>query len=165
MKLFFGADHAGFELKNLLRDYAIELGYEVEDLGAHEFDNDDNYPDFILPVARAVAKNSDSLGVILGGSGQGEAMAANRIPGIRATTFYGPQLPVQAVDSSGRLSEDDLEMVRLSRSHNAANVLSIAGRFVAPDTAKKALKLWLGAETGVKPRYQARIDQVEQETT
>lgn len=164
MKVYFGADHAGFELKNLLHDYAVELGYETEDLGAHEFDNDDNYPDFVLPVARLVAKNPDSLGVILGGSGQGEAMAANRIPGIRATTFYGPQLPVQAVDSSGRLSDDDLEMVRLSRSHNAANVLSIAGRFVTPEIAKKALKLWLEAESEVKPRYLARINQVEQET-
>ena len=91
MKIHIATDHAGLELKNIIRDYLIEKGYNVTDHGAHEYDALDDYPDFIFPCAKAVAADSESRGIILGGSGQGEAMAANRIKGVRAAVFYnGP---------------------------------------------------------------------------
>ena len=95
MKIYIGTDHAGFELKNKLKDYLsnLGLGYEVIDKGAFSFDADDDYPDFIRPVAEAVASEEGSFGIILGGSGFGEAICANRVKGARAVVFYGPMLP------------------------------------------------------------------------
>ncbi len=95
MKIYIGSDHAGFEIKEKLKAYLGELGlgYKVEDKGAFSYDTDDDYPDFIRPVAEAVAKDLNSRGIILGGSGQGEAMCANRVPGARAAVFYTEALP------------------------------------------------------------------------
>ncbi len=91
MIIHLATDHAGLELKNSIKKYLIKKNYEVKDHGAHEYDALDDYPDFIFPCAKAVAKDTESRGIILGGSGQGEAMAANRIKGVRAAVFYnGP---------------------------------------------------------------------------
>ncbi len=166
MKIFIGADHAGFELKEKLKVHIEELGFELEDKGAHALDKDDDYPDFIIPTAQAVA-NANSLnvvGIIIGGSGQGEAMAANRIRGIRATVFYGPRLPVRAVDVTGRQSTDPYEVVNLSRAHNAANMLAIGVRFVTDEEAKTAVEQWLKSNAEVKERYMRRINLVEEMT-
>ena len=163
MKVLIGTDHAGFELKELLKSFIIELGHEVVDKGAFEFYKDDNYPEFIIPTAQAVADANDknTVGIVIGGSGQGEAMAANRVRGIRATTFYGPRPPSRAVDVTGRQSADEYEMINLSRSHNAANVLALGTRFISDEEAKTAVKLWLGSDAKTSDRYMKRIDQVE----
>lgn len=167
MKVVFAADHAGFELKERLKKLVESLGHEVEDCGADKFDPDDNYPEFIIPAAKAVseANSKDVVGIIIGGSGQGEAMAANRIRGIRATVFYGPRMATRAVDHTGRKSSDEYEIVNLSRSHNAANVLAIGVRFVTDEEAETAVKQWLESETEVKERYMNRINQVEDMTS
>ncbi len=143
MKVVFAADHAGYELKNALLVYVRdELGYEVEDLGAFEMNPDDDYTDFIGKAAEAVAGDPGNVrAVILGGSGQGEAMQANRLPGVRAAVFYG----------------GSLELVRLSREHNNANVLSLGARFIDEGTAKEAVALWLSTMPLPDERYLRRI--------
>ncbi|MBW3538127.1 RpiB/LacA/LacB family sugar-phosphate isomerase [Candidatus Parcubacteria bacterium] len=161
MKIYFGADHAGYELKSLLKRYAQELGHEVVDCGNHNFEPDDNYPDFVVPVARAMTDDDQIRGVVIGGSGQGEAMAANKIPLARAAVYYGAVLPKQAVDITGRVSQDKYEIIRLSRSHNDSNVLSFGARFVDPDEAKECLKIWLETPFSNTERYVKRIKQVE----
>ena len=114
MKIHLATDHAGLELKNSIKNYLLQKKYFVEDHGAYEYDAEDDYPDFIFPCAKAVADDEESRGIILGGSGQGEAMAANRIKGCRAAVFYsGPK-----------------EIVTLSREHNNANILSLGARFM-----------------------------------
>jgi len=145
MKIFIGTDHAGFELKQALVSYLKELGYEVEDMGAYELDSEDDYPDFIAPVAKAVAKDSKAKGIILGGSGQGEAIAANRFRGVRAAVYYG----------------GILNIVRLSREHNDANILSLGARFISEDEAKEAVKLWLETEFSGEERHLRRIEKID----
>ncbi|MBI2048807.1 MAG: RpiB/LacA/LacB family sugar-phosphate isomerase, partial [Parcubacteria group bacterium] len=136
MKIFFGADHAGFELKNTLLAYVRKIGYEAEDKGPFVFDENDDYPDFIAPVARAVAEDPENArGIIMGGGGQGEAITANRFAGVRAAVFYGVRAPKGAVDVTGAMSGDPLEIVRLARTHNNTNVLSLAARFLSEDEA------------------------------
>ena len=88
MRVHLATDHAGLELKNSIKTYLIDKGYDVMDHGAHNYDPLDDYPDFIFPCAKAIASEEDSRGIILGGSGQGEAMAANRIKGVRAAVYY-----------------------------------------------------------------------------
>ena len=94
MIIHIATDHAGLDLKNSLKEYLNSKGYEVVDHGAFEYDARDDYPDFIFPCAKAVASDKNSKGVILGGSGQGEAMAANRIKGIRAAVYYGSEVDI-----------------------------------------------------------------------
>ncbi len=93
MKIYIGADHAGFELKNVLVDFLKERGYEMMDAGAQTFDPEDDYPDFIIPVAHAVSEGAAEWGIIIGGSGQGEAIVANRFPNVRAVVFNGQYMP------------------------------------------------------------------------
>ena len=131
MRIFLASDHAGFELKGELKSFLDSLGYETEDKGPFVFDSGDDYPDFIHPIAQAVSENpKERKGIVLGGSGQGEAMVANRYSGVRAAVYYG----------------GSLDVVRLSRKHNDANVLSLGARFVSEEEAKKAVKLWLKTE-------------------
>ncbi len=144
MKIFLASDHAGFALKEELRGFLLGLGYEVADMGAHRFDKNDDYPDFVRPVAERIAKEQDAFGIILGGSGEGEAMAANRMPGVRAAVWYG---------------KND-RIITLSREHNNANMLSIGARFVSIDEAKQATKLWLETPFSHEPRHQRRIDKI-----
>jgi len=164
-KVFIGSDHVGFEFKAKLITYLTELGYEVHDKGAFEYDKADDYPDFILPVARAVAENPDEyVGIVMGGSGQGEAMVASSVKGVRAALFYTPALPKKAVDAAGRQSEDPYEMIRLTREHNNSNVLSLGMRFVSEDEAKKAVKMWLESPfTGIE-RHARRIEKFKNVT-
>src|SRR5574343_74859 len=115
MKIYLGTDHAGLELKEKIKFYLEEKGYEIFDKGAFEYNGDDDYPDFILPVASEVSKDNSSFGIIFGGSGEGEAICANRIKGVRACAYYG----------------GSLEIPRLARAHNDANILCIGARFVS----------------------------------
>ena len=144
MKIHIATDHAGLDLKNIIRDYLISKGHEVTDHGAHEYDAQDDYPDYIFPCAKAVASDLESRGIILGGSGQGEAMAANRVKGVRAAVFYnGP-----------------VEIVKLSREHNNANILSLGARFMTQDEIFGVIEMWLDEPFG-GGRHQRRIDKLD----
>lgn len=144
MKIYLGTDHAGFELKEAIKSFLEEKGHDVDDKGAHWYDGEDDYPDFIRPTAEAVAADNDSRGIIFGGSGQGEAMCANRVKGVRAVVFYGgPQ-----------------EIVKLSRQHNNANILSLGARFISEDEALEVVELWLGT-TFECERHRRRIEKLD----
>lgn len=157
MQIYLASDHAGFRLKAALIEQLTLLGNEVEDLGAHALDPEDDYPDFITPLAKRVAGEPGSLGIVLGGSGQGEAMAANRIPGIRAAVFYGKMRAASTLDAEGGYSEDGFDCVRLPRRHNDANVLSIGARFVSPAEADEAVRVFLSTPFSGDERHVRRI--------
>lgn len=158
MKVFIAADHTGFILKNTLIEYVRDvLLYEVEDMGAHELDPEDDYPDFIQPCATQVAASQGSLGIVLGGSGQGEAMAANRMPGARAAVFYGQARATGAINAEGAPSLDGYDIVRLAREHNDANLLSLAARFVSEEDAKEAVRIFLETAFTGAERHRRRI--------
>ena len=160
MKIYIASDHAGFHLKKQLIQYLKVKDFEVEDCGAYELDEADDYPDFIIPCAEKVAQDKESLGIVIGGSGQAEAIAANKVRGARAVVFYGPILPHGAADVTGRISRDAYEMVKLTRMHNNANVLSLGARFLTGDEAKKAVSAFLENkfEGG---RHERRIEKIE----
>ncbi|HEX8591572.1 MAG TPA: RpiB/LacA/LacB family sugar-phosphate isomerase [Candidatus Paceibacterota bacterium] len=157
MKIFIAADHAGFRLKEALKEHFGISGYEVTDCGAHSYDPEDDYPDVVTPLAKAVAETPGAIGVVLGGSGQGEAMCANRVSGVRAAVFYGPMPVTDALDREGGFSEDGYDAVRLSRRHNDANVLSIGARFVSASEAEEAVRVFLNTEYTAHPRHVRRL--------
>ncbi len=159
MKIYLASDHAGFELKTKIKNYLSGLGHEVRDFGPLEYNKDDDYPDFISKAAEAVARDPEgSRAFIMGGGGQGEAMVANRVHGVRAAVFYGPRVPVESADIAGRVSSDPYEQIRLSREHNNANVLSFGARFVTIDEVTQAVKLFLETPFSSDARHQRRID-------
>jgi len=160
-KVYLGGDHAGFELKNKIKEFLKSLGYEIKDLGPHSFESDDDYPDFVKPVAEAVAVEPESRGIIIGGGGQGEAIVANRISGARATVFYGPRPAVQSVDVAGRHSDNPYEIVRLAREHNNANILSLAARFLTDDEARQVVKIFLETPFSGDARHVRRIRKID----
>lgn len=145
MKIFLGADHAGFELKEKVKVFLRGLGHEVADEGAFKFDPADDYPDFVEIVAKMVASDPESRGIVFGGSGQGEAMCANRFKRVRAAVYYG-----------GRD-----EVIKLSREHNNANILSIGARFVEEERAKEMIKLWLETSFSGDDRHIRRITKLD----
>ena len=141
--IVLATDHAGFELKEHIKKFLLEKGFEIKDFGALEYDALDDYPDFIIPASKFISENK-LIGIIFGGSGQGEAIAANRIKGTRAVVFYnGP---------------DDI--IKLSRSHNNANILSIGARFVDNQRAEEIINLWLST-TFEEGRHQKRINKLD----
>jgi ribose 5-phosphate isomerase B len=140
MTIHIATDHAGFNLKEQLKTYVTSLGYTVIDHGTNSSESCD-YPDFIIPCSQAVVADETSLGIILGGSGQGEAMCANRIIGIRAVVFYG----------------GNLEIVKLGKEHNNANVLSFGARFVSFDEAKQAIDIFLNDTFSGDERHVRRL--------
>jgi len=161
-KIFIASDHAGFALKNALAEHIRTLGYEVEDMGPFSLDKDDDYPDFMMPLARRVAERNArgadaARGIIVGGSGQGEAMCVNRISGIRAAVFYGPMRVTASLDIEGGHSEDGYDAVRLPRRHNDANVLSIGARFVSGDEADEAVRIFLETPFSASTRHARRL--------
>jgi len=147
-KVYLACDHAGFEMKEELKVYLpkLGLGYEVQDMGAFNFVEDDDYPDYVLPLAERVASEEGSMGIILGGSGQGEAMCANRVPGARAAVFYGQELAEGPINREGEMSSDSFEIVKLEREHNNANILSLGVRFITLDEAKLLELIEVGKE-------------------
>lgn len=146
MKIYFATDHAGFELKEKIIAYVQTLGHEVVDCGALELNPGDDYPEFIRPASHAVSQSPhDTRAIIFGGSGQGEAMTANRFSNVRATVFYG----------------GSLDIIRLSREHNDANVLSIGARFVSVADAQEAVALWLSTPFQEEERHVRRIAQID----
>jgi ribose 5-phosphate isomerase B len=152
MKVVFGADHGGYALKEVLKPFVQSLGYAVEDCGAHALDMEDDYPIFVQAAAREVAKDPENTrGIVIGGSGQGEAFAANRIKGVRAVVYYGEPRRMQT-DAKGKV----LDMISSTREHNNSNILSLAGRFLTEDEAKDAVKRWLAAPYDAAERHERR---------
>ena len=142
-KIILATDHAGFKLKEEIKEFLANKGYEVDDVGAHSLDQEDDYPDFIIPAAKKVAKEQ-SRGIILGSSGQGEAIAANKVKGIRAALYYGK----------------NMDIVKLSRTHNNANILSFGARFITQEKAADAVDLWLN-EPFEGGRHKIRVDKLD----
>lgn len=156
-KVYVAADHAGFNLKNALLEHLRTLGYEAEDLGAHELNTADDYPDYALALARKIAAEEGSRGILACGTGEGEAMVANRIPGVRASVFYGPRRATEALDVEGDHSKDGFDIVRLARRHNDANILAIGARFVSPTEADEAVRIFLETPFSNDPRHVRRL--------
>jgi ribose 5-phosphate isomerase B len=162
MKIAITTDHAGFEALKELKVYLESLGHECIDYGPTQFDADDDYPDFIFPAAHAVAVGECERAVIMGGSGQGEAIAANRVAGVRAALFYGPAIAKTAIDAEGTMSQDPYEIVKLSRQHNDTNVLSLSGRFLSVDEMKTAIQVWLDTPFSGIERHARRIRKLDE---
>ncbi|OHA17532.1 MAG: ribose-5-phosphate isomerase [Candidatus Taylorbacteria bacterium RIFCSPLOWO2_02_FULL_43_11] len=162
MRIFIGADHAGFELKEQLKKYVSESGHEVTDFGAHEFKEGDDYPDYVIPVAKAVAGDPRSRGIIIGGSGQGEAICANRFSGVRAVVFNGPTYAKVSVGKQYKPDGTEIpDEIKLSREHNDANVLSLGARFLSIEEAKSAVKTWLETPFSNDERHIRRIKKID----
>lgn len=157
MTIFLATDHAGYELKEKVKKFLTEKGYEVKDFGALSYDENDDYPDFVKLAAEAVSKCENNplhppyvkvekrelrcAAIIFGGSGQGEAMVANRYKGVRAAVVY----------------KFDRAIIKLSREHNNANVLSIGARFLGERKALKTIELWLATPFSGEERHERRI--------
>lgn len=158
MKIVFAADHGGFALKEKLKPFVASLGYEVIDMGAHVLDMADNYPPIIQEAARKVAQDTrNTRGIIIGGSGQGEAFAANRIKGVRAVVYYGEPARKQ-IDAEGK----EIDMITSTREHNDSNMLALAGRFLTEDEAKDAVKKWLAVSYDSASRHEVRHTMVDE---
>jgi ribose 5-phosphate isomerase B len=154
-------DHAGLNQLKDLQDYLEDLGHDCRWFGPASLKPDDDYPDYIFPAAKAVASGECERGIIVGGSGQGEAMAANRVKGVRCAVFYGPAVAKSPVDIEGDVSHDPYEIIRLSRRHNDANMLSLAARFLSVNEMKQAAKLWLEADFSGDARHSRRIEKLD----
>ncbi len=139
-------DHAGFTLKEEIRSWLEGAGYIVVDHGASSYDESDDFPDFIGLAAEAVsAAPEQNKAIIFGGSGQGEAMMANRFSGVRAAVYYG----------------GSTEIIKLSRQHNNANILSIGARFVQVEEARSVVDLWLKTEPLADAKYTRRNEKLD----
>lgn len=142
MKIAIGSDHAGFQYKEKIREFLQQLGHEVRNFGTYSPAPVD-YPLFIRPVAEAVARGEYERGIVLGGSGNGEAMVANRVKGIRCAVCW------------------NVETAHLAREHNDANVISLGQRMMPPQTALDIVKTWLDTPFA-GGRHQRRIEMIDQ---
>ncbi|HBV00901.1 MAG TPA: ribose-5-phosphate isomerase [Candidatus Taylorbacteria bacterium] len=147
MKLIFAGDHAGFELKSKLIDYVRSLGHDSEDLGPLLPKAGDDYPDYVIPLAQKVAgkPSTEVRGIVVAGSGQGEIIAMNRVPGARAALFC----------------PCNLELVKASRDHNDSNIFAIGARFCTPEEAKKGIQVWLETPFSNEERHVRRLNKIE----
>lgn len=143
--IYLATDHVGFELKEKIKEFLVQADFEVKDFGAYNLDPEDDYPDFIAKAAEAVSKDPDSRAIILGGSGQGEAMVANKFPNVRAAVYYGKAE----------------QMPALTRQHNDANMLSLGARFLKEEEAIAAVKLFLQTPFSEEPRHLRRIEKIK----
>ena len=142
MRVYLGSDHAGFELKTFLLEHLSTAGHQVVDIGPHAYDAQDDYPPFCLETGRRVVADPGSLGVVIGGSGNGEQIAANKVAGVRAALAWS------------------LETAQLSRQHNDANVLSLGARMHDAVTAAGFADIFLATPFSKDPRHQRRIEMV-----
>ena len=142
MRLHIGSDHAGLELKNELLAHLVNAGHDVTDHGPYEYDALDDYPDFCIPAAQAVAKDSTSLGIVIGGSGNGEQISANKVAGIRAVLAWS------------------IETAKLGREHNNANVVSIGGRMHSIEECKAIIDAFLATPFSNDARHIRRINKI-----
>jgi len=144
MKIYLGTDHAGFEFKEKIKDYLNENQYEVIDCGALAFDPNDDYPDFISKVGENVAEEIGSFGIVLGKSGAGECIVANKFKNVRAFLAVNEQ------------------NVKLAREHNDANVISIGSEIISLDQAKKLIELFLKTPFSNEERHIRRINKIRE---
>jgi len=140
-------DHAGYKIKEHLKPWLEQQGYRVKDHGPHRYDKTDDYPDYVIPMVKEVATEKNARGIIIAGSGQGEVIAANRIPGVRAALYYG--------------AGDLVKILRLSRAHNNSNVLSLAAFFTTEKKMKEAILIWLAAPFSNEERHKRRLRKIE----
>ncbi len=156
MKIYIGTDHAGYVLKEKLVSFLRVQGHEVVDMGAYTYDENDDYPDFVSKVARAVSEEvHDSTkvrGIILGGTGEGEAITANRFPYVRAIVYYGKVSPVV---------EDESGILARSRRHNDSNVLSLGARYFTEEDMVEVVNFWLNAPYGGEERHVRRLAKID----
>lgn len=145
-KILLATDHAGFELKQIVKAYLEKENYEVQDLGAMQYDKDDDYPVYMKKVGEIMSVDTGSYkAIIFGKTGNGEAIDANRYPHVRAVVWYG----------------GNMDVIKLSREHNDANVLSIGAGFVGENEALEAIKLWLNTDFSHEGRHERRISQID----
>ena len=142
MRIHIGSDHAGLELKSELVSYLSSRGHEVKDHGPHEYDALDDYPDFCIPCAQAVAADPGSLGIVLGGSGNGEQIAANKVKGVRAALAWS------------------IETAKLAREHNDANVVGVGGRMHSIDECKAIIDAFIATPFSNDERHVRRIKKI-----
>ena len=142
MRVYLGSDHAGYELKVHLAGHLANLGYEVTDVGPHAFDPEDDYPSFCLHTGARVVADPGSLGVVIGGSGNGEQIAANKVPGVRAALAWST------------------EIAQLCRQHNDANVVGIGARQHTIDEATAIVEAFLVTPFSGNDRHARRINQI-----
>ena len=147
LPIILAADHAGFKLKEEIKLFLQGKGYKIDDMGAHAFVADDDYPYFMTQAALRIAQDSSGFAraIIFGKSGQGEAMVANRFPGVRAAVYYG----------------GSHDILKLSREHNNANILSIGAGFVNQKEAEEAVVQWLDTPFSHDERHQRRIVEID----
>ena len=142
MKTYIAADHGGYELKKELTSYLQEKGYVIEDMGNKEYDPKDDYPDFVFPLAEKVGKEIGATGIILGRSGNGEAIAANKVKGIRAAVCI------------------NVKMAKKAREDNNANILSLGADYVDIDTAKKIVDAFLETFFSKEEKHKRRVNKI-----
>jgi len=142
MNIYIASDHGGYELKKKLVSYLQEKGYVIEDMGNKENDPQDDYPDFVLPLAEKVAKEIGATGIILGRSGNGEAIAANKVKGIRAAVC------------------SDVQMAKMAREHNDANILSLGADYVDLKTAKAIADTFLETFFSKDEKHKRRVNKI-----
>ena len=142
MRIHIGSDHAGLDFKNELITHLVMNGHDVTDHGPYEYDALDDYPDFCIPCAQAVAKDATSMGIVLGGSGNGEQMAANKVKGIRAALVWS------------------IETAKLAREHNNANVIAVGGRMHESDFVKQLIDTFIATPFSGDERHVRRIEKV-----
>lgn len=145
MKIFITSDHAGFELKNALYEYLVHSDYDVEDIGPYTLDKEDDYPNYAFRMTTQLlgSDDEDPRGIMLCGTGQGMAMAANRVHGIRAALAWN----------------DDI--AKLAREHEDSNALALPARFIDEDTARTVVEVWLNTPFSKAPRHQRRLEEIE----
>lgn len=161
MRIALSTDHAGYEDLQKLSDMLTAEGHTCVQFGPKQLDPADDYPDFIFPAAHAVADGDCEVGIIYGGSGQGEAMVANRVKGVRCAVYYGPAIATKPIDATGQEAQDTYEILRLSRRHNNANVLSLGARFLSWPDVQQAVKIWLGTEFLHEARHERRVRKID----
>lgn len=158
--IYLATDHAGFELKNVLVEYVKSLGHEAVDCGALVYDVVDDYPPIIATAARKLSEDvvvgKESRAIVIGASGQGEAMVANRFKGVRCALYYGAPKSSQ-IDAAGK----ELSMLQSTRIHNNANALSLGARFLTESEAKEAVRLWLETTFSGEERHARRVQQID----
>ena len=142
MRIHIGADHAGLELKSALIQHFTANGHEVKDHGPYEYDALDDYPDFCIPAAQAVVNDPGSLGIVIGGSGNGEQISANKVKGVRAALAWS------------------IETAKLAKQHNNANVVAIGGRMHSIDECKTILEAFIAEPFSNDERHIRRIDKI-----
>ncbi len=162
MKIALSTDHAGFEQLQHLQEFLQREGHECVNFGPEQYSPEDDYPDYIFPAAKAVANGECEVGIIFGGSGVGEAIAANRVHNVRCGVYYGPATPVGVIDASGNTAQDEYEILRLNKQHNNGNMLSMAGRFLTIEQVEIAAHIWLNTPFSNEERHVRRNNKLDE---